>query len=270
MKRIVTWSATAALALSPLALAATTAQASAAPASTSVSAKAKAVSFQVKAKANLKMAVAREDQVKVKGRVSPKAAGEKVILQQRVGKKKKWSGSGSAKIKNNGTFLLKDKPSAPGTREYRVLKPGSGAIKKGISKSMTVVVYRWEKLAYRSGPATNVISGNVPIGTEDFAASLFTETAGTPATAEYTLGRKCTELRATYGLTDFAASGSTGSVTVSTDGAVRATHNLAVGTVVADQVTDLTDVFRLKFDLSSTASPAAVTAVAEPMVLCTR
>jgi hypothetical protein len=39
---------------------------------------------------------------------------------------------------------------------------------------------------------------------------------------------------------------------------------------VADEVIDLTDTFRLKFDLTSSATPAAVTAVATPEVLCTR
>lgn len=276
MHRIVTWSATAALALSPLALAATTAQASASTGSASSafsgsSAKQKARSYKVRAKANLEMAVAREDKVKVRGKVAPKAAGQKVLLQQRVGDKKKWKKTGSAKIKRNGTFLLKDKPTTPGTREYRVLKPGSRGIRKGVSKPMPVVVYAWEALGYRAvGPKVNVAVTGTNIGTEYYAGSLVTETAGTPSSIEYTLGRKCVSLRSTYALTDTAATGSTGSIVVSTDGTTRATHALAVGTVVADQVNDLTGTYRLKFDLTTSASPAGVAAVAHPEVLCTR
>ena len=102
------------------------------------------------------------------------------------------------------------------------------------------------------------------IGTDYYAASLVTEVAGTDGAVEFTLGRKCLELRSTYALTDQSPTGSTGSVTVSTDGAVKAVHALAVGTVVADDVIDISDAFRLKFDLTASATPAAITAVATP------
>ena len=263
MHRITTWAATTALALSPLALAATTTQAQAASA--------KAGSYSVSAKANLEVAVAREDKVKVTGRVSPRAAGQKVILQQRVGTKKSWKQTGKAKIKQNGTYVVKDKPTTPGTRQYRVVKPASAGIRKGTSKPVTVVVYRWEKLGRRAaGPNTNVTLASAIIGTDYYGNSLVTETAGTPASIEYTLGRKCLELRSSYALTDASASGSSGAITVSTDGTARATHSLAVGTVVADEVIDLTGAFRLKFALDTSATPVAIAAVAEPEVLCTR
>ena len=59
-------------------------------------------------------------------------------------------------------------------------------------------------------------------------------------------------------------------MTVTADGKVLASHSLSVGTVVADQVLDISDTFRLKIDASTTATPAAVAAVATPEVLCTR
>jgi hypothetical protein len=258
MNRITALAATVALAAGSLAL---TAPTQAAPAR----------AYKVTAKANLEVAVAKEDTVKVRGRVTPKAAGEKVVLQQRVGDKKKWTVTGKAKVRRNGTYVLKDKPSTPGAREYRVLKPGSHGITKGYSTSVSVQVYRWEKLINRaSGPSVNLGPAYVLIGAEEYPQSLATTTSGTPSSIEYTLGRKCTDLRATYALTDSSATGSSGAVTVSADGAVLASHSLAVGTVVADEVLDVTDVFRLKLDLSTTATPAAVAAVATPEVLCTR
>ncbi|HEX5917977.1 MAG TPA: hypothetical protein VFY76_08990 [Nocardioides sp.] len=260
MNRITALTASLALAAGSLALAAPT---QAAPA--------KARTYKVTAKANIDVAVAKEDTVKVRGRVTPKAAGEKVVLQQRVGNKKTWRSTDKAKVKGNGTYFLKDKPTTPGSREYRVLKPGSRGIKKGYSKPVAVEVYKWEKLVYRlSGPRVNVEPTGVVIGAEYFGQSLATTTSGTPSTVEYTLGRKCTDLRATYALTDSSASGSSGAVTVTADGAVLAAHSLAVGTIVADEVLDISDVFRLKIDLSTTATPAAVAAVATPEVLCTR
>ncbi len=215
--------------------------------------------------------MAKEDTVKVKGRVTPKAKGQKVILQQRVGNKKKWTVTGTSKVKNNGTYKLTDKPSTPGSREYRVVKPGSTGIKKGISKPVQVEVYRWERLIGRQAVATNFAPAGVNIGAEYFGASLATQTAGTPSTAEYTLGRKCTTMRATYALTDESVTGSVGTVKVSADGTTVVDHALAVGTIVPDGVVDLTGVFRLKIDATTTAAPTAATvAVATPEVLCTR
>ena len=259
MNRITALAATAALAASTLALAAPT---QAAPA--------KARAYQVTATANIDEAVAKEDTVKVRGRVTPRAAGQKVTLQQRVGNKKSWVATGTAKIKANGTYKLTDKPSTPGLRQYRVLKPGSNGLAKGFSAPVEVQVYRWEKLAYRTPVATNVTSRGVTIGTEYYAQSLATITPGTAATTEYTLGRKCTALRATYALTDDSATGSSGAITVTADGKQVAVHSLAIGTLVADEELDLTGVFRLKFDASTSATPAATAAVATPEVLCTR
>ena len=258
MNRITALAATVALTAGSLAL---TAPSQAAPAR----------AYKVTDKANLEVAVAKEDTVKIRGRVTPKAAGQKVILQQRVGNKKKWNATGNAKVKKNGTYVLKDKPTTPGSREYRVLKPGKGAVKKGYSKPVQVQVYRWEKLINRvSGPSVNLEPAYVYIGNEPYSSSLATTTSGTPSSIEYTLGRKCTDLRASYALTDSSATGSSGAVTVSADGALLASHSLAVGTLVADEVLDVTGVFRLKLDLSTTATPAAVAAVATPEVLCTR
>lgn len=263
MNRMTALAATVALAAGSLALATPT---QAAPA--------KAQTWKVTAKANLEVAVAKEDTVKVKGRVTPKAAGEKVVLQQRVGNKKKWTVTGSAKVKNNGTYKLTDKPSTPGSREYRVLKPASQGLSKGFSKPLAVEVYRWEKLVNRiSGPRVNVDPAGVLIGADYFGQSLATVAPRTASSVEYTLGRKCTDLRATYALTDSSTTGATGSVTVTADGAVKAAHALAIGTVVADEVLDISDAFRLRFDLNTTTvapTDAAVAAVATPEVLCTR
>ena len=262
MNRIATWAAAAALASSTIALAAPT---QAAPTYK------KANAYQVTAKANTDTAIAKETTVKVKGRVTPKAAGQKVVLQQRVGNKKKWVATGDAKVKSNGTYKLTDKPSTPGSREYRVLKPASKGIAKGFSKPVEVEVYRWEKLANRQAVATNMGPAGVNIGAEYFGSSLATTTAGTPSTAEYTLGRKCTSMRATYALTDESVTNSIGTVRVTGDGAVLVDHALAVGTIVADEVVDLTGVFRLKIDATTTPAPTAATvAVGTPEVLCTR
>jgi hypothetical protein len=262
MNRITALAATAALAASTLALAAPT---QAVPA-----AKAKAPAYQVTANVNKDVAIAKETLIKVKGRVTPKASGQKVVLQQRVGNKKRWVVTGNAKVKANGTYKLTDTPSTPGARQYRVLKPGSNGLAKGFSAPVDVEVYRWQKIGFGTYAGGGFTSQGVTIGTDYYTASLATTTPGTAATAEFTLGRKCTALRATYALTDSSLTGSSGAITVTADGKQLAAHSLAVGTIVADEELDLTGVFRLKFDASTTATPAATAAIATPEVLCTR
>ncbi len=227
--------------------------------------------YSVSAKINKDTAIAKEDTVKIRGKVTPKAAGDKVVLQQRMEGKKTWSVSGTSKIRANGTYLLKDDPSAAGTRFYRVVKPAAGRIKKGVSQELELVVYGWEKLGYRTrGPATNVFVTNAEIATEDYDASIVTDKAGTPASVEYTLGKKCLTLRATYALTDSSATGSTGTAALKVDGQVAFASTLVLGQIIADHEVDITDAFRISYELVPSGTPAAYVAAATPEVLCTK
>ena len=154
---------------------------------------------------------------------------------------------------------------------YRVVKPRSKGINRGVSKKLSVQVYRWEPLVFRTtGPLENIDATSVQIGAKYYSRSLASRTAGAPASVEYTLGRKCTTMRSTYALTDASATGSSGAVTVLADGEVLASHSLAIGTIVADEELDLTGVFRIKLVLDTSAEPAAQAALASPEVLCTR
>ena len=230
----------------------------------------KATTYVVTAKLNKSELVAREDTVKVTGRVKPKAAGQKVTLQQRREGRKTWVKSGTAKIKKDGTYVLKDDPSIAGVRYYRVLKPAANGIKAGKSKELKLDVWGWDKLAFRTpGANAGVYVGDYPqFGTETFPESITQQTAGRPGYVEFTLGRKCRTLRASYALTDSSASGASGTVTVSVDGVVGVTHGLVTGTIVKDYVTDVTGAFRIRFDLGATATPAGFAAVGTPEVLC--
>jgi len=115
MNRLTALAATVALAAGSLAL---TTPTQAAPA--------KAQAYKVTAKANIEVAVAKEDTVKVKGRVTPKAAGQKVILQQRVGNKKKWTSTGNAKVKKNGKGTVSLTSEEAGGRTYYTIRSSEG------------------------------------------------------------------------------------------------------------------------------------------------
>lgn len=229
-----------------------------------------AAKYTVTASINSKTAIAKETIVKIRGRVTPKAAGEKVVLQQRLAGRKKWAVSGTARIKPTGKYLVKDDPSVAGTRYYRVKKAASGNLGAGVSKELRLVVYGWERLASRaSGPSVGVTTGTVLIGTDSYAGSLYGATPGAAAYREYTLGDKCLQLKATYALTDSSATGATGSVAVSKDAVLAMSTPLAIGTV-APRVTDVRDAFRIRFDFTSTQAPDAYPAAADAQVLCTR
>ncbi|WP_162799446.1 hypothetical protein, partial [Nocardioides sp. 616] len=218
-----------------------------------------AATYKVKASISSSTAVAKEDVIKVSGKVTPKAAGQKIILQQRLDGRTTWKKTDDVKVKKNGRFLLSDDPGTPGLRFYRVVKPASGNVKAGVSKELEVTVYRWEKLVQRtSGPKVN-IDGNTGamVGAEYYSASLTTETPGTPAYVEYTLGRKCKSLSATYALTDGSETGATGTVSLTVDGVVKVNESLAIGTL-KKLVTDVSDGFRIRFDQTSSSTPGGV------------
>jgi hypothetical protein len=227
--------------------------------------------FKVAAQIDKLQVVAGEDDaVRITGRVRPTAAGQKVVLQQRLGNATRWTKSGTAKIKSSGRFVLTDEPSRAGVRFYRVMKPAAGGIKAGMSKELQLDVWGWEPLVLRSAGANSgvLIYYTAAFSTVPYSYSLVLKTAGTAGYVEYTLGKKCRSLRASYALTDSSPSGSTGSVTVSVDGVGVVTHPLATGTLEANHVIDVTNAFRVRFDLSATATPAGYAAVGNPEVLC--
>ena len=258
----------AAIALSTVApaLALTTSTATAAPASETRA----AAPYRVVATINRAEVIADEDAVRITGRVKPAAAGQPVVLQQRAEGSKRWKRSGTAKVKATGRFVLKDAPSSPGVRFYRVLKPAGNGLAAGRSRELKLSVWAWGRLANRvAGANTGIFRDTTTyFGTEPYRSSLTTQTAGTPGFIEYTLGRKCRTLRATYALTDDSATGATGTVTVSVDGTARATHALATGVIVEDHTVDVSRAFRLRFDAVASAAPAGTAAVGTPEVLC--
>ena len=117
-----------------------------------------AAAFKVSAAIDKTEVVAGEDTVTITGRVRPKAAGEKVYLQQRRDGSNRWVKSGKATIKQSGRFVLKGGPSAnhAGVRFYRVLKPASDGLKAATSRELLqlrrVGLVRPDRLVQRGRP----------------------------------------------------------------------------------------------------------------------
>ena len=62
--------------------------------------------------------------------------------------------------------------------------------------------------------------------------------------------------RTTYALDDRSETGSTGAVKLVVDGATKVDQGLVVGQVV-ESTTDLTNAFRLRYELTSSAAPVS-------------
>ena len=173
-----------------------------------------APTFKVTAAIDKTEVVAGEDTVRITGRVRPKAAGEKVVLQQRLSGSNKWVKSGKATIKPSGTLRRSRTTRAgPASGSYRVLKPPPTASRPPPSRELQLDVWGWEHLtvARRRGQR-----GGRSLGGYTRSARWATTTASCcrrPARTgyvEYTLGKKCRSLRATYALTDDSATGASG------------------------------------------------------------
>jgi hypothetical protein len=227
-----------------------------------------APAYKVVASINRTEVVAGEDTVRITGKVKPKAAGQKVILQQRRDDTTRWVKSGTAKIKRTGRFVLEDDPSRAGVRFYRVVKPASDGMKSGTSRELRLEVWGWESLTWRGAGVNDGVwvGAHTSFGAVPYFG-IVQKQAGLPGYVEYTLGGKVRAMRATYALTDNSATGASGTVTVSVDGVPVVTHTLATGTIVEDHAINTTNAFRIRFDLTGSATPAGLAAVGNPEVL---
>lgn len=263
MKRLSTLITAAAVVVSPVAVAAT---AQAAPDDVR-----KPAAYTVTAKVNTQEMDLGEGVVKVRGKVTPRAAGRRVFLQQRGAGAKKWTVITRATIRRNGTYLLTDEPGAFGTHQYRVVKLRSDGVRRGTSPVVAVQVYAWQKLAQRPrGAFENIaVSSTALVGGQPYAFSFQPFTRGAPSYVEYPLKGLCTDLRTTYAMHDSAAAGSSSRITLALDGVTKVDQVLVKGQVVPS-TTDLTDALTLRYDLFSNADPASYPAVLVPEVRCTK
>ena len=207
----------------------------------------------------------------MRGKVTPRAAGKKVVLQERRKGTRTWAVSARGLVKRNGTYLLTDEPSALGTYEYRVVKRRSDGVRRGTSPTVEVSVYAWQKLAQRPrGSYENIaVSSTAVIGGQAYAYSFQPFVRGAPSYVEYPLKGLCTELRTTYAMHDSAAVGSSSRITLALDGVTTVDQVLVKGQVVAS-TTDLSGALVLRYDLFSNADPASYPVVVTPEVYCTK
>jgi hypothetical protein len=165
------------------------------------------------------------------GSVKPggKAAGLKVVLQERFKPGAKWQDQSKDKVNGKGRYTLSDKPSANTQHAYRVVMPAAGKHSKGVSRTIKVTVYDW--VALSTLPNVNqdgLYFGSVDINGKTYDDSVRSDRADRTASVEVNLGHKCDAMRSTFGLADYSTTGGQAEVGVLSD-----------GTSVYDKVFDL-------------------------------
>jgi hypothetical protein len=250
MNRLITTGLGLALVAAPLVATAT------ATANDATAQRAAAPAYSVSAVINRTTAIAKEDVVKVRGQVSPRAAGDKVVLQQRMENKKTWSVSGTARIKANGRFLLKGRPQHGGHPLLPRAEAGRGHGQEGRQPGAQARRLRLGRAHLPpAGPQMNVSFQTATIATENYGASIVTNEAGMNTSIEYTLGKKCLKLRSTYALTDSSATGGTGTVALSKDGKNVFSYGLVLGQILENHEVDISDAFRISYLTTATRLP---------------
>ena len=262
--------ALAALAVTAPALAAVPAPAAEAPAAPKYVVVARTATTSVEAGAGV---------VRIVGRVRPRAAGEKVHLPQRLPGSRRWTRTDTDRLDRKGRFVLVDRPSRPGVRSYRVLKPASDGLRAGRSAAVPVEVLGWERLSdLEPWAGCGLQSGvTVAIGGTSYPASLLFTGYGPGPCLPYVvhdLDGRCRTLRATYGHVDGATQpGAVSTVTVSADGTLREYYRLeSGGRSFVDEELDISGVQRLTLGFSGSnidpAAPPSHVAAGTPEVLC--
>jgi hypothetical protein len=210
--------------------------------------------------------------VKITGKVSPAAKGKNVILQQKIGDKA-WKDQGTDALNKNGRYEFTDKPTTMNARKYRVVKPATPQHKKGVSKAVAVTVLQWHDL-YDLEVRQNeqmYVTRSLDINTVEYPKSLYgwiyDGSTDQDGFIDYNIERQCTTLKATYGMSDDADTGSSVKIDVVGDGSQLYTGTFSLLQSQAKTL-DIRGVFRLAFEFTSLTPEHPVPAVGSTTVLC--
>ncbi|MBB6626846.1 NPCBM/NEW2 domain-containing protein [Nocardioides sp. KIGAM211] len=206
-----------------------------------------------------------------KGQVSPKAAGQTVVLQQKIGDQG-WKPTGTATLNKKGRYEVSDKPSTMLERKYRVVKAASGQHRKGVSKAVAVTIYKWHKLFDLSVRDQSFMykQRTLSIATVEFPKSFeggYYSAQDPTGFIDFNLARECITLKATYGMSDDADTDASAKIDVVGDGTELYTGTFAL-LESQKKTTDIHGVFRLAFQYTALGDAQARPAVGSPEVLC--
>jgi hypothetical protein len=154
---------------------------------------------------------------------------------------------------------------------YRVVMPATAHHARGVSPTLRVKVYAWEKLV--DLPAVNddgMQFGSVQINATTYQSSVYAAYPY-PSHVEYNLDHRCTKLSATFGVSDNSSTGGQAEVDVLSDGAQVYTNTFDLGQKEARTVAlDSPLKIRLQATPTSTGGAFGLGAFGSASVLCTK
>jgi hypothetical protein len=136
----------------------------------------------------------------LRGKVTPKAKGQRVKVQRLVGST--WTTISKPVLNRYSRYSTTVKVTAPGDNRYRVVKPRTDGHPKGVSPTVTVVAWRWRPVA--SLPLTTdslrtVHEASGPLNGNTYAP--FIRQSAPYGDGFYRLDGKCTQFEAVVGMT---------------------------------------------------------------------
>jgi hypothetical protein len=141
-------------------------------------------------------------QFTLRGRVSPKARGERVLVQRLSGSS--WTTVSRAKLNRHSRYAAAVRVTDPGTNRYRVVKPHSHHHPRGTSPTVTVVGWRWRTLTGLPVTAAKyaAVSSSGPLGPTSYGPYLrLGSHESSYGFVVYDLAGRCERLDAHVGVT---------------------------------------------------------------------
>lgn len=230
-----------------------------------------ATQYQVTLKISAKAAIAKEDTVKLTGSVIPKPPeGSRVVVQVKYEGQKAWKKAGTATVKPNGNYRFDVEPESHLDRAYRVVKKTDTVGDADTSRERQLAVTAWSWLTNWVPSASENVQkiDKMPINGDDYGHTLYAPTFVSTAFTEFTLGRNCTQLDVTFGLSDRTETGGKATIWLSADGALLYGRAFNLGESETKLI-DVSDVFRMRLDTAQDATtPDTEPSVGAARVLC--
>jgi hypothetical protein len=227
--------------------------------------------YHVTLKLSAKEAVAKQDKVLLTGQVFPRPPTDSnVVVQVKYEKQNGWKRIATVPVQKDGTYSFTEKPGTHLDRVYRVVKKTDAKATADKSRERALHVVKWEWLT-RLVPSAgeNFLPASVlPINGDDYPHTLYGDRDEPSGFTEFTLGRNCSTLEVTLGLSDRTETGGQAVLRVAGDAAVVYDRTFGLGESEF-RAFDVSDVYRIRFDFGQiTTTPVTEPALGSARVLC--
>lgn len=212
----------------------------------------------------------------ITGHVRPgaAAAGRTVKLQEKAATGTTWHTEATDRLSKRGAYRFAARPVSGRTHSYRVVMPATDAHAKGVSRTVSVEVFAWQNLDDTTSVNNSGMNfGSVNINGTTYADSVTSGRVSSPSSIEFNLDHDCTELRATFGISDGSTTGGQAEVSVQADGSPAYSKTFDLGQSESDTLLFSTAPLKIRLEAHNTSTTDGIYgygAFGSPQVLCSR